>query len=459
MNEFGITEGDLWSFTTADELTAPHTPTPEDGAVGVSVSTSLSWEDDNEPAGSVFFYVCIGTDESEVESMDYDDPDAINALNAMTINPTSAGFPLSPGTTYYWKVIVTDFDEYVSSEVWSFTTGEAASVTWTLIDDAGDIGHRGYFDMAWNGSNIILYGGLVGADVATAVYDDSTYMWDGVAETWVSVATVANAYKRAYHKMCYDGDGGVILFGGQYPDPDNESMLAIDNYVYRFVDSNWEVIDVGQDSVMGFPFHRRNHAMAYDEVRNTAVLFSGQLLYQGSWVLHNDTWEINLDNLSDLSWRSVSTSFTPPAVRYSGMAFIGDGTSGQVGIFGGLENAGNASSRTFLFDGANWAEVTGYSAPGVAAGHAFKGNPDVDENYAVLVGGAIATGISNTVYIFDGDTETWEMAAPTAGSDPPPSLYCFGMAYDRTSGRFIIYGGYDETDTGQNLTYTLEVHR
>jgi hypothetical protein len=116
----------------------PYNMMPTDGAVGVSLSPTLSWSWDApigcpEGIGLTISTVFMGTDPgslTEVGWIDWNSPPF--SLNVG---------PLAPLTTYYWRIDVDDFywlcaENEASSAVQSFTTdGPVAteSGTWGLI--------------------------------------------------------------------------------------------------------------------------------------------------------------------------------------------------------------------------------------------------------------------------------------------------------------------------------------
>jgi hypothetical protein len=91
--------------------TTPSSPSPSDGATGVSTSPTLSWNTSDPEGGSVSYDLYMGTSTS-------------NMTLKKSGQGTSAGLSGLPGgTKHYWKVIVYDNQSAsTQSTTWSFTT-------------------------------------------------------------------------------------------------------------------------------------------------------------------------------------------------------------------------------------------------------------------------------------------------------------------------------------------------
>ncbi|HTX34880.1 MAG TPA: SBBP repeat-containing protein [Bryobacteraceae bacterium] len=104
----GTDSSTVASFTTGAPPGAVISPSPANGATGVSQSTSLSW---SAATGATAYNVYFG---------------ATNQPPLVGQGTTLNDFPLqtlASGTTYYWQVVATNSFGSTSSPVWSFTTG------------------------------------------------------------------------------------------------------------------------------------------------------------------------------------------------------------------------------------------------------------------------------------------------------------------------------------------------
>jgi PQQ-like domain len=107
-NTFTITQSGTDSL-----VPAPSSPTPANGATGVSTNPTLSW---TGSAGATSYDVYFGTSPTP-------------PLLSNTVNPSIAPGALSTGIAYYWRVVAKASSGANSSEVWSFTTSRTAVPT------------------------------------------------------------------------------------------------------------------------------------------------------------------------------------------------------------------------------------------------------------------------------------------------------------------------------------------
>lgn len=122
----GVVTGDVWQFTTIEELIPPSktsTPTPENGATLVPPGIRLTWQPGQsqqvvfEP---VSHNIYLSTDLSAVTNDDTDGTSfrANTENNFFTISKDI----LTPDTVHYWRVDSTDGGGLTKGDVWSFTT-------------------------------------------------------------------------------------------------------------------------------------------------------------------------------------------------------------------------------------------------------------------------------------------------------------------------------------------------
>ncbi len=89
----------------------PASPSPADGATGVSLSPTLTWS----AAGATSYDVRFGTASSP--------PQASSGQSAATYAPGA----LAAGTHYFWQIVAHNASGATTGPVWSFTTGTSAS--------------------------------------------------------------------------------------------------------------------------------------------------------------------------------------------------------------------------------------------------------------------------------------------------------------------------------------------
>ncbi|UCC44120.1 MAG: hypothetical protein JSU65_13570 [Candidatus Zixiibacteriota bacterium] len=116
-----LESSEIVSFTTADEFYVPgqvHTPTPDSGAIGVSVNPGLAWQ--------VFDPGLVGYDFDLYLGTTTDPPLQASGLSAPWHSLVSD--TLDYATLYYWRVVAYNAVDTVDGPLWEFTTGYPSSV-------------------------------------------------------------------------------------------------------------------------------------------------------------------------------------------------------------------------------------------------------------------------------------------------------------------------------------------
>ena len=108
----------------AQPPSAPGSPSPANGATGVSTTPSLTWS----AAVATTYDVLFGTSPTP--------PQVTTNQSAASYSPPSA---LSNSTTYYWQIIARNSAGTTNGPVWSFTTAAAAAA----CQDTVTLGYSG----------------------------------------------------------------------------------------------------------------------------------------------------------------------------------------------------------------------------------------------------------------------------------------------------------------------------
>ena len=119
----GLTQGQVWSFTTAGSNEPPLKPTnpnPTNGATAVSGDVSLSWDSGGRATS---YDVYLGTD-SSLGSNDLQRTQAVRTFYPGT---------LVAGTRYYWRIDAKNSLGTTRGDTWSFTT-EGPAPTLSIAD-------------------------------------------------------------------------------------------------------------------------------------------------------------------------------------------------------------------------------------------------------------------------------------------------------------------------------------
>ncbi len=173
--------------------------------------------------------------------------------------------------------------------------------------------------------------------------------------------------------MAYDSARGrVVLFGG----------VAVGN---RLGDTwEWDGSTWIQRAPPVSPPARAGHAMAYDNIRSSTVLFSGDDINSQGLV---DTWEWDGD-----MWVEKTPSAGPMSRTYSAMAF--DIALGHVVLFGGCASSDCPAADTWEWDGSVWTQKTPPVSPPERQGPAMA--YDSARGRVVLFGGVSGFNLADT---------------------------------------------------------------
>jgi len=124
------------------------------------------------------------------------------------------------------------------------------------------------------------------------------------------------------------------------------------------------------------PSARFGHAMSYDSLRSRTILFGGSSLIGGQVASVNDTWEWNGE-----FWTQMA-DIGPPARQDHALCF--DSVRQTPLLFGGLSGQNTSLGDTWSWNGEDWTQLDD-SGPSARSGHAMVF--DSARGRAVLFGG------------------------------------------------------------------------
>jgi hypothetical protein len=244
----------------------------------------------------------------------------------------------------------------------------------------------------------------------------------------------------------------------------------VDHYVVMFSGSN------GKNDTWTFaagkwtkltqstaPTNRTYPCMVWDAKDGYILLFGGHQGGKTTGRLMNDTWEF-----LDGKWTQLHPAVSPPPLYLSGCAY--DATAGYVLLFGG-HGAGpgnDSTNQTWSYSGGVWTQLHPKAWPLTRYGEVMFYDAAMSE--IVLYGGwtddksvAQADGLCipslcpylNDTWIYAGGDWKRELAGPS----PPGHVYD-SVAYDGTSGYWVIFGGQQSASktpkSTQNATWAYE---
>lgn len=161
----------------------------------------------------------------------------------------------------------------------------------------------------------------------------------------------------------------------------------------------------------------------------------GGLLYQfggkpGPGVELNDMWVFDGANWTDIT---PTTGALPPGRDWYGAAY--DTARGRYVLFGGRSSMlGSNLGDTWEFDGATWTQMTTAVAPSARRWSAMA--YDVQAGVTILFGGEDGGTYNNETWSWDGTT--WTQLSPATS----PSVRGRGrLSYDFATGQMVYFGG------------------
>jgi hypothetical protein len=185
------------------------------------------------------------------------------------------------------------------------------------------------------------------------------------------------------------------------------------------------------------PSARYYTSMAEAPDLGQTILFGG---HTGAALL-GDTW-----NWNGSAWQSLSPTNPKPSARFThGLAHLADGATRQVVLFGGIGAGNQTLGDTWVWEGANWRQITGNGPP---TRFVVSMASETSRGRVLLFG-----GFSGATYL--GDTWGWNGTSWTQLATTGPSPRGgHAMAYDVQRDRVVLFGG--ETAPGTLSGQTWE---
>ena len=343
---------------------------------------------------------------------------------------------------------------------WSPTTGKWTNRTGTGVSPDARSGAAMVFDSARG--KFVLFGGRAGSGFN---YED-TWEWDPTTGVWTDVSAAGgHPSARSQTAMVYEkSTAKILLFGGGRSDSASSDATGIslsygDTWEYDPTTHVWKAL-----TVAAAPTARNDVGMVWDSTRNKAVLFAGiQVDITGAaGVPKQDTWE--WDPVA-ATWTERTIPGSKPSQRY-GHAMTFDAGRNRVVVFGGSDiSTGGFRNDLWEWDTTTyaWTQTLTGNEVGAATGRIYASMVWVASNARLeLVAGAApygssggggkggSTGGIGIGYGVTGSRDVWEIdpALPgctnrTAALDVPSARYDHAMAYNPSTGKTYIFGGYD----------------
>jgi hypothetical protein len=334
-------------------------------------------------------------------------------------------------------------------------------------------GHGSVFGQAMTWDRLrdeaIMFGGAVSVNVNLS----STYTYTNDTHAWLATGVSSVPSPRSLAVFKRDAQNQTIwMFGGlnesqvfydfwkftagrweQQVLPDTDSPAGCSNPVgtmdpdrgklvmvcqtadvFEFDGTNWKEFAVANQK--NKPPTRRFSSLSYDPKLKKTVLFGG---WDDSNYL-DQTWVWD-----GATWNRVKNK--PPTQRASASMFF-DSISQKTILYGGVgrvttTDAVSRFADMWSFDGNGWTAMTVSPTPTARYGAGVTSDPN--SGHTILYGGLRLDTINNQpVQVYANDQWDWDGTKWTQVTLPtmPPPRENFGLAFDPTTGRLVLFGGY-----------------
>lgn len=287
---------------------------------------------------------------------------------------------------------------------------------------------------AFPGGAVLIYDAAQRRVVALGTGHDgwTAWAWDGVDWTEEPPAAAPPRGLTEY-AIAYDViRNKAVLFGGGLVTSVN--TLDWQRSTWEWDGTTWE-----QVTTQTVPPERGGHAMAYDSRRGVVVMYGGE----NNLGVPDDVWEYDGNDWT----RHQSASFPAPNLFAGAMVF--DAAHGAVAMIGGF----SASPDLWEWDGTEWKRYRSLSTPLSRFSPAVS--YDLARRTLVMFGGWVDAGQSAVPV---NDTWEWNGTAWSERAVRTLARQGGGMAYDSALDRVVVFGGnefneLDESaaDTGAGL--------
>jgi hypothetical protein len=322
-------------------------------------------------------------------------------------------------------------------------------LVWSILSPSSSPPPLEYASAVYDSDNktIVLFGGLT----AQGTVSDSTFVWNGSTWTDYSPAQIEEPPPRYLASMAFDPAlHQLILFGGRDP-----AGHPLDD-TWAWNGASWYNVAGRYGNVSPSP--RDAAALSYDG-QGHLVLFGGEAPGSGGTSPSSSagtgtttagvaaqTLPSNpqgpLSALSD-TWQWGPTGWTqvpalgPPARAGAGIAY--DATHNDVVMFGGAAGLGGATGTTqladtWLWNGSTWSQAPAGSAPPGRSSAVMSDDPVAGG--VVLSGGSSGAAPLADTWMWDGSA--WSQLA-TSGSAVGRSGA--SGAFDPATRQLVVFGG------------------
>ena len=268
-------------------------------------------------------------------------------------------------------------------------------------------------------SNVVIMVG--GSDRLTIVYT-SAWAYEASTDTWTQLAR-SPVERGIGTTLAYDAESDQMVYYLGFrvlPEFVDAEDLG-ETLAYDYNTDKWQNMKP-ENAPMGRVFA----AMVYDSESDRIILFGGNSMGPGEVRIYDETWSYDLNTNT---WTKMNPEVSPSARWFFAMAYLP--SLDRVVLFGG-DSADGTQNDTWLYDynSDNWEMVEVSEAP--SPRQAF-GVYVASLDRMIIFGGA-----SDLMWMFDHETNTWTELKPD--SDPGDRVW-HQMAYDSAADKIVLFGG------------------
>jgi hypothetical protein len=314
-----------------------------------------------------------------------------------------------------------------------------------------------------NSGTAFLLGGVCAVEGNQSGTTEQAFWWDG--SEWRAVLTETAILRVTNAAVTHDTERDeVVIYGG------TTAFGAPRQSTYTFQESDWEFF-----SDASSPGPRSLFGLATDPVNKITWVLGGLTdldFFADFWKFENHTWQkivipedatekgpecatplaaydtdrqrlvvVCTDSTTfewdGTVWREITTEKKPPARRFGNLAY--DPSMRKTVLFGGFDEEGEYTGRTWLYDGTNWSELK-KKKPHSRALASMWYDPTLRKT--VLFGGV---GRRDRDAKIERYTDMWTLDANGWSEIKPATLpttrYGAQVAVDPRTGRAILFGG------------------
>ena len=268
----------------------------------------------------------------------------------------------------------------------------------------------------------------------------------GEGSTYWQLLTLAGPGPRFDHSFSPASGPSQLLFGGL--------EVGVDGTL-RYAGDAWALIDGAWYEALpqNYPGRRYDHATCFDSLRFQAILHGGAVEDFGDFgFIDSNTFVIRpFIGVEVHGDPSVAPTRTGHSIAY-------DASRDRVVLFGGWSPETGYTNDTWEFDPSRippfaWTQVHSGGPAAPPGREQFGMAYDASRGRTVLFGGFNTDGTLNDTWEWDGST--WRQITPAFATNgvfgqPSPRAY-HAMAYDTVRQRVVLYGGEDTFFTQSDL--------